>query len=130
MLLSLLERNGSSEGPAVGGRNNANGGKTSVGGGWSEADLANFLKIVDSMKSDYERSRSLNALLQHSKLGKRNDLRALRNLIGEAQTIIATTNLPEGRSQRAHELLTAAVRLADDLFLPSACSAREGPPRR
>jgi hypothetical protein len=47
---------------------------------------------------------------------KRNDLRSLRNLIAEAQNLLTTTNLPEGRSQRAHELLTAAVHLADDLL--------------
>jgi hypothetical protein len=47
---------------------------------------------------------------------KRNDLKALRNLISEAQTLLMTTNLPEGRSQRANELLTAAVDLADDLL--------------
>jgi len=47
---------------------------------------------------------------------KRNDLKSLRNLIGEAQNLLSTTTLPEGRSQRAHELLTAAVALADDLL--------------
>lgn len=47
---------------------------------------------------------------------KRNDLRSLRNLISEAQTLLMTTNLPEGRSQRANELLTAAIHLADDLL--------------
>jgi hypothetical protein len=49
-------------------------------------------------------------------MAKRNDLRSLRNLIAEAQTLLATTNLPEGRSQRANELLTAALHLADDLL--------------
>lgn len=49
-------------------------------------------------------------------MAKRNDLRALRNLIGEAQTLLMTTILPEGRSQRAAELLTTAVHLADDLL--------------
>lgn len=47
---------------------------------------------------------------------KRSDLRSLRNLIAEAQSLLTTTELPEGRSQRAHELLTAAVHLADDLL--------------
>jgi hypothetical protein len=47
---------------------------------------------------------------------KRNDLKALRNLIAEAQSLLTTTTLPDGRSQRAHELLTAAVHLADDLL--------------
>ena len=50
---------------------------------------------------------------------KRNDLKALRNLIAEAQSLLTTTNLPEGRSQRTHELLTAAVALADDLLQES-----------
>jgi hypothetical protein len=49
-------------------------------------------------------------------MARRNDLRALRKLIAEAQTLLTTTTLPEGRSQRAHELLTAAVSLADDLL--------------
>jgi hypothetical protein len=50
---------------------------------------------------------------------KRNDLKSLRNLISEAQSLLTTTELPEGRSQRAHELLTAAVALADDLLQES-----------
>jgi hypothetical protein len=49
-------------------------------------------------------------------MARRNDLRSLRNLIAEAQTLLTTTTLPEGRSQRAHELLTAAVHLADNLL--------------
>jgi hypothetical protein len=49
-------------------------------------------------------------------MAKRNDLRSLRNLISEAQSLLMTSNLPEGRSQRANELLTAAVHLADDLL--------------
>jgi hypothetical protein len=49
-------------------------------------------------------------------MAKRNDVRALRNLISEAQALLMTTDLPEGRSQRANELLTAAVHLADDLL--------------
>jgi hypothetical protein len=44
------------------------------------------------------------------------DLRALRNLISEAELILSTTVLPEGRSQRARELLKAAVSLTDDLL--------------
>jgi hypothetical protein len=47
---------------------------------------------------------------------KRNDLKSLRNLIESAQELLTTTELPEGRAQRAHELLTAAVHLADDLL--------------
>jgi hypothetical protein len=49
-------------------------------------------------------------------MAKRNDLRALRNFIAEAQSLLITTVLPEGRSQRANELLTAAIHLADDLL--------------
>jgi hypothetical protein len=37
-------------------------------------------------------------------------------MIAEAQTILATTILPESRSERAYELLTAAVSLADELL--------------
>ena len=47
---------------------------------------------------------------------KQNDLKALRNMIGEAHDILRTTVLPEERSQRAYELLTAAVHLADSLL--------------
>jgi hypothetical protein len=47
---------------------------------------------------------------------KQNDLKALRNMIGEAHDILRTTVLPEERSQRAYELLTAAVHLADTLL--------------
>lgn len=59
---------------------------------------------------------------------KRNDLRSLRNLIAEAQNLLTTTMLPEGRSQRAHELLTAAVHLADDLIgqSPAATLGKKG----
>lgn len=61
-------------------------------------------------------------------MAKRNDLKALRNLISEAQTLLMTTNLPEGRSQRANELLTAALRLADDLLeqSPAASLGKKG----
>jgi hypothetical protein len=54
---------------------------------------------------------------------KRNDLKSLRNLVSEAQTLLMTTTLPEGRSQRANELLTAALRLADDLLEQSPAVA-------
>ena len=47
---------------------------------------------------------------------KQNDLKALRSMIGEAHDILRTTILPEERSQRAYELLTAAVHLADNLL--------------
>lgn len=53
----------------------------------------------------------------------RNDLRALRNMIFEAQQILTTTKLPEARSERAYELLTAAVSLADSLLAQSPAVA-------
>ncbi len=56
-------------------------------------------------------------------MARRTDLRSLRNLIAQAQDLLTTTNLPEGRSQRAHELLTAAVQLADDLLEQSPAAA-------
>lgn len=57
------------------------------------------------------------------RMARRNDLKALRNLIAEAQDLLTTTTLPEGRSQRAHELLTAAAHLADDLLAQSPAAA-------
>ena len=47
---------------------------------------------------------------------KQNDLRALRNMIGEVHDILRTVTLPEERSQRAYELLTTALHLADSLL--------------
>ena len=47
------------------------------------------------------------------------DLQALRNLIAEAKTILSTTKLPQGRAERAGELLGAAVNLADELLKAS-----------
>ncbi len=49
-------------------------------------------------------------------MAKKQDLKALRQMIGEAHDILRTTNLPERRSERAYELLTAAVHLADSLL--------------
>jgi hypothetical protein len=54
---------------------------------------------------------------------KRNDLQALRNMIAESRDILATTSLPEGRAERAHELLQAAVSLADGLLTVSPAAA-------
>jgi hypothetical protein len=54
---------------------------------------------------------------------KQNDLKALRKMIGEAHDILRTTILPEGRSQRAYDLLTAAVHLADNLLEESPAAA-------
>jgi hypothetical protein len=37
-------------------------------------------------------------------------------MIGEAHDILRTTTLPERRSERAYELLTAALHLTDNLL--------------
>jgi hypothetical protein len=37
-------------------------------------------------------------------------------MIGEAHTILTTTTLPQGRAERARELLGTALKLADDLL--------------
>jgi hypothetical protein len=49
-------------------------------------------------------------------------------MIAEAQHILATTTLPERRSERAYELLTAAVQLADHLLTvnPAATLGKKG----
>jgi hypothetical protein len=59
---------------------------------------------------------------------KRNDLRALRSMISEAHDILRTTRLPDQRSERAYELLAAAVSLADDLLeqSPAATLGKKG----
>lgn len=59
---------------------------------------------------------------------RKNDLKSLRNLISEAQLLLQTTRLPEARSERALELLTAAVHLADDLLAinPLAVLGKKG----
>jgi len=58
----------------------------------------------------------------------RNDLGALRNMIEEAHLLLATTTLPEGRSERALELLAAAASLANDLLKesPAATLGKRG----
>ena len=40
-------------------------------------------------------------------------------MIAEAETILSTTTLPEGRAERAGELLGAGVKLADELLTAS-----------
>ena len=56
------------------------------------------------------------------------DLRALRNMISEADLILSTTVLPEGRSGRARELLKAAFALTDHLISipPAAALGKRG----
>mgnify|MGYP001089396335 CR=1 FL=1 len=58
----------------------------------------------------------------------RTDLHALRNLISEADLILSTTTLPEGRAERSRELLKVAVALADHLLAtpPAAALGRQG----
>ena len=51
------------------------------------------------------------------------DLHALRNLIDEAHLLLETTDLPEGRSGRARELLSSAVSLVNDLIDTSPAAA-------
>jgi hypothetical protein len=59
---------------------------------------------------------------------RKNDLQALRNMIAESRDIMSTTVLPEGRAERAHELLNTAVALADDLLAvsPAATLGKKG----
>jgi hypothetical protein len=56
------------------------------------------------------------------------ELSALRNLISEAETLLATTKLPENRSKRALELLRAAVALTNDLLTAKPSRARKSNP--
>jgi hypothetical protein len=46
-------------------------------------------------------------------------LTTLRKLISETDLILATTDLPEGRTARCRELLASAIALADDLIAQS-----------
>jgi hypothetical protein len=61
-------------------------------------------------------------------VARRNDLKALRNMIGEVHYILRTTNLPERRAERAYEMLTAAIHLADSLLevSPAATLGKKG----
>jgi hypothetical protein len=47
---------------------------------------------------------------------KNDDLNALRDMISEAHDILRTVVLPEERAQRAYELLTVSLHLADQLL--------------
>jgi hypothetical protein len=59
---------------------------------------------------------------------KRADLKALRNMIAEAETILSTTELPQGRAERAGELLRTSLALADHLLTekPAAVLGAKG----
>jgi hypothetical protein len=56
------------------------------------------------------------------------ELSALRGLLLQAREILAATKLPEGRSERALELLSAAVKLTEDLLTvrPAAALGSRG----
>jgi len=60
----------------------------------------------------------------------RQELTALRNMIVEAELILSTTELPEGRAVRSRELLVSAIAVADDLLAtakaPAATLGRRG----
>lgn len=59
---------------------------------------------------------------------RKTDLKALRNMIAEAETILTTTTLPQGRAERARELLGTALKLADHLLTekPAAILGAKG----
>jgi hypothetical protein len=46
----------------------------------------------------------------------RTQLTALRNMLTEADLILSTTELPEGRAVRCRELLVSSLALIDDLL--------------
>lgn len=59
------------------------------------------------------------------------ELHALRNFISEANLILSTTELPEGRATRCRELLRAAQALTEDFIdqaklTPAAVLGRKG----
>ena len=60
-------------------------------------------------------------------MAKRADLKALRNMVAEAETLLTTT-LPHGRVERARELLGTAVKLTDHLLTekPAAVLGAKG----
>lgn len=61
-------------------------------------------------------------------MAQRTSLKALRNLITQAEAILSTTTLHERRSERALQLLRAAVALTDDLLMtpPAAILGAKG----
>jgi hypothetical protein len=61
-------------------------------------------------------------------MARQASLKALRNLISEAEKIIATNPMPQGRTERASELLRAGIALVDDLLAtrPAAVLGAKG----
>jgi hypothetical protein len=61
-------------------------------------------------------------------MARRSNLKALRSMIGETETILSTTTLPQGRVERARELLRASLKLADRLLTekPAAVLGAKG----
>jgi hypothetical protein len=61
-------------------------------------------------------------------MAKRADLKALRNMIDEAHTILQTITLPQGRAERACEMLGTALKLANHLLTekPAATLGKKG----
>lgn len=49
-------------------------------------------------------------------LTSREELHVLRNILDEAHTILTTIQLPQGRAQRAAELLDSALSITDNLI--------------
>jgi hypothetical protein len=47
---------------------------------------------------------------------KRTELATLKNLLSEADLILSTTDLPQGRAVRCRELLRSALALTDDML--------------
>ena len=52
----------------------------------------------------------------------RTELQALKNLISEVDLILETTPLPQNRTTRSRELLSAALALTDDLIAQTKMS--------
>jgi hypothetical protein len=61
-------------------------------------------------------------------MAKQADLKALRNMIAEAERILTTTTLPQGPAERVRDLLGTATKLADHLLTekPAAVLGAKG----
>ena len=60
----------------------------------------------------------------------RTELSTIRNLLREAELLLATTELPEGRATRCRELLRSALALTEDLLNSSKMPAAAALGRR